>query len=256
MSLFDSPISQTKIEDELIARFRAIKNMDFVKSSRIHNTGIGKTFEDLAGIKENNKAAPDYGHIEIKTYRDNSESCVTLFSKNPDQPKRVNSVLRERFGYKDVNFNIKVLHVPFFADKYYPIRSGYGFKLIPDDVDERLRISIQSLQTGQIDPLEIFFRYETIRKAVTVKTSHLLLVGATRRQGVNGEEFHFNRMKLLSGAGYDRFMELLREGTIQVEIRLGVYGSGKNIGKRHDHGSAFRIYKRDVPSFFKIVHEE
>lgn len=256
MSLFHTPISRAEIEEELINRFRAIKNMGFVKSSRTHNTGIGKTFEDLAGIKENNKAAPDYGHIEVKTYRSDSDSCVTLFSKNPDQPKRVNRVLREKFGYKDANFDINVLHVSFFATTYNTVRSNYSFKLIPDDAEEKLRISIQSLQTGSLVPLDIFFKYETIRKAVTLKTNHLLLVGATRRQGASGEEFHFNRMKLLRGSGYSRFMELLRDGKIQFDVRLGIYGSGKNIGKHHDHGSAFRIDRRDASSFFSIIHEE
>lgn len=40
--------------------------MGFVKTHRAHDTGIGKTLEDILGIKENNLRLPDVGDVELK----------------------------------------------------------------------------------------------------------------------------------------------------------------------------------------------
>ena len=39
---------------KLIKDLKAIKKMGYIKTHRAGNTGIGKTLEDLLGIKENN----------------------------------------------------------------------------------------------------------------------------------------------------------------------------------------------------------
>ena len=44
----------------IISKFRKIKDLGYIKSNRKHNTGIGKTFEDYIGVKENNIDEPDY----------------------------------------------------------------------------------------------------------------------------------------------------------------------------------------------------
>ena len=33
----------------------------------------------------------------------------------------------------------------------------------------------------------------------------------------------------------------LEDGELFIDIRIGVYSSGRNIGRTHDHGTAFRI---------------
>src|SRR3989338_2425166 len=76
--------------------FLAIKKNGFIESHRTHNTGIGKTFEDMIGIVENNSSLADYqGILEIKSKRDLSKSMLTLFTKSPSSPKGANSYLRE-----------------------------------------------------------------------------------------------------------------------------------------------------------------
>ena len=52
-----------------IENFKRVKDLGFVQSHRSHNTGIGKTLEDLMGIEENNLEEPDFGNIEIKSQR-------------------------------------------------------------------------------------------------------------------------------------------------------------------------------------------
>ncbi|HRR95408.1 MAG TPA: MvaI/BcnI family restriction endonuclease [Candidatus Ratteibacteria bacterium] len=53
----------------------------------------------------------------------------------------------------------------------------------------------------------------------------------------SNEEFWFNEAWLLSGFNFDNFLNLLREGTILVDIRIGQYPDGRP----HDHGTGFRV---------------
>ena len=86
------------MHDKVLASFKkdflAIKQKGFVKSMRLHNTGIGKTFEELMEIHENNNQLADYqGILELKSNRALSESMVTIFTKAPTHPKGANEYL-------------------------------------------------------------------------------------------------------------------------------------------------------------------
>ena len=48
---------------ELIEKLKEIKEMSYVKTHRAGTTGIGKTLEDLLGIKENNIPGPNAAMI-------------------------------------------------------------------------------------------------------------------------------------------------------------------------------------------------
>lgn len=52
-------ITLKKLKEQL----EKIKALGFVKTHRAHDTGIGKTLEDLLGIKENIIVLPDFGVI-------------------------------------------------------------------------------------------------------------------------------------------------------------------------------------------------
>ena len=65
-----------RAKESFIRDFRYVKDMGYIRSHRSHNTGIGKTFEDVMRIQENNlKIAdliykwinPDYWHKKFKS---------------------------------------------------------------------------------------------------------------------------------------------------------------------------------------------
>src|SRR3970040_2278000 len=58
---------------ELVRRLGEIKSQGFVKTHRPGNTGVGKTLEDLLGIKENNIPGPNGAMIEIKSASGNNK---------------------------------------------------------------------------------------------------------------------------------------------------------------------------------------
>src|SRR3989337_3837345 len=85
---------------DLILRLEEIKATGFVKTHRAHDTGIGKTLEDLLEIKENNVRLRDVGDVELKAKRIDSGSMLTVATKSPE-PKGINKVLFEKYKYLD-----------------------------------------------------------------------------------------------------------------------------------------------------------
>src|SRR3990170_3876730 len=89
-------ITLRKLKEQL----EKIKAMGFVKTHRAHDTGIGKTLEDLLGIEENNFRLPDVGDVELKAKRIDSDSMLTIATKSPE-PKGVNRILFYKYKYLD-----------------------------------------------------------------------------------------------------------------------------------------------------------
>lgn len=135
------------ILEEFKVEFKRLKGMGFIDSRRFHDTGIGKTAEDLLGVLENNQTAADYkGLIELKSARELSEAMLTLFTKSPD-PKGVNTIVRMAFGYFDGEFkDTKILHTTFTADKFNNCKGKFGFKLDVDVNGKQILVKIKNLQ--------------------------------------------------------------------------------------------------------------
>ena len=107
---------QTTNLDLFIRDFNKVRDMGFTESRRSNSTGIGKTFEDLIGVAENNAKEPDLHGFEIKSQRNLSGSYVTLFTKSPTIPKSANTHLRMAYGSFDTEHpDVKVLHTSIFS---------------------------------------------------------------------------------------------------------------------------------------------
>lgn len=243
-----------KIIEGFKSDFKAIKEKGFVPSSRIHDTGIGKTFEDLIGIYENNNFLADYkGVLELKSSRELSESMVTLFTKAPAFPKKVNTVLREKYGQADGDAEgMKILHTTVSAAKFNTFINKYGFKLEVDETNKKILLQIKDLQTGKFEETEIYYTFDQLKEIIEKKCDYIAYISAETKKEGGKEFFKFNKAVLLSGLTFDKFIDFVKKGIIVYDIRLGVYRSGKNKGKTHDHGSGFRILKANMSQVFNI----
>ncbi len=77
----------------------------------------------------------------------------------------------------------------------------------------------------------------TLRQRFESKYPGLLYVKAESKGKGLGEEFWFNEAWFLWGFSFRRFVALLKQGVIKVDVRIGQYPSGKP----HDHGTGFRV---------------
>jgi hypothetical protein len=214
---------------EIVKKLKILKGKGFIRTHRAGTTGIGKTLEDILGIKENNIPGPNAAMIELKSARKDATSMLTLFTKAPLPPK-ANSVLLDKFGYESARGNKrKELHTTVNAKEFNTLKGKVGFKI---DIQE----DMVNLLTPKNEILGYWDR-ETLRKTFEKKLPKLLYVKAESKGKGYKEEFRYVEAWLLGGFDFDRFVQLLMEGVILVDIRIGQYPSGKP----HDHGTGFRV---------------
>ena len=241
---------------KMIARFREVKSMGYIPSHRTSDTGIGKTFEDCVGVAENNINAPDLFGFEIKAHRENSSSYVTLFTRRPSFPNDANSILNTKFGtpYPN-NPTLNSLHTSMFANKGNTYMGKYSFQLCVDQEAKKILIQVSDLQSGNILDKSAGYTFEEIEETLKNKLENLFYVSAKRQKSGGTELFLFHKADVYMHPSIERFINLLQEGEIMYDIRIGSYKSGANYGKAHDHGSGFRILPQSLGKLF-TYHEE
>jgi len=234
--------------------FLKVKQMGWIPSNRFHDTGIGKTFEDFLGVIENNKPSADYeGLIELKSTRELSQSMITLFTKSPE-PNKVNSQLRERFGYSDNEHpDLKILHTTFSGDKFNTCKNKFCFSMEINRINNRIDIIIKNLETGKLEDIEAYYSFDKIKNKIENKCKFIAFISAECKKENGKEFFNFSKATLLFGLNLEKFLTFLEKGIIKYDVRIGVYRTGKNKGKTHDHGSGFRVLKADIDKVFRVT---
>jgi hypothetical protein len=242
---------------EFQRRIAQIKGMGYVQSHRKGDTGIGKTLEDLLGITENNIAGPDFATYELKAGRKESVSMLTLFTKAP-LPTSANKRLLEVFGYaqRKMPRNYKQISLT---------GKGVDGSKIPVE-DKELHVTVDALKANSVGlklgvkekklfiendkGVEAYWDNSTLREAFEKKYHKLVYVLADHRTEGGKERFWFNEAMLLDGFSFERFSELVVEGKLKVDIRIGHYPDGR----LHDHGTGFRILPKYLPQCFKTIN--
>lgn len=233
--------------EDFIREYTKICKLGWLTTHRAGPTGIGKTLEDLLGIKENNIDGPDFGDYELKSCRHDSKSMLTLFTKTP-MPRGAINNLRNTFGYEsDAYGNAeKVLHTTLSAKDYVPIsNTGHSLKLECDET----KISIVDEKKDEY----AFWSREMIKKAFEKKYKNKFVYAKAKARGDGkNEQFFFDEAYEVSGFNFDSFIDLLEQGKIFVDLRIGQYHGGAKDGQTHDHGTGFRIKEKDQPLLFQI----
>ncbi len=203
-----------------------IAKKGFVKSLRKSDTGIGFTLETEMGVKENNLKNEDFTYkgelVELKAQRKDTTSNITLFTKEPQKGDISDKVLIEKYGYSDVN-NRRALKITLTTKDYTP----QNLKLEVDRKENK--IFVMHRRDGRI----WFWRIQDLR----LKISNLLLVFAERKKEKNSEYFHYDEAYYLTEFNDKRFLDLIENGRIVVDLRMHL----KPSGAVRNHGTAFRI---------------
>ena len=86
-----------------------------------------------------------------------------------------------------------------------------------------------------------YWSFDKIEYKLKNKLKYIAYVTADEKKENNKTYFKFIDIKLITGLTLEKFLKAVENGDIMVDIRIGVYNTGKNKGKTHDHGTGFRI---------------
>ena len=229
-------------------RFNEISSMGFVKSHREHNTGIGKTFEDLLGVEENNLQEGDFEGIEVKTSRFLSNSRVTLFTKTPAPKGSIQNIL-STFGYQNNDHpHLKQLHASFFANRWASVKGLFEIRLNINSSSNQLECLFR--KNGMITQMACW-DLKQLEQSLNSKLKALVVVDADSKIENGHEYFHFTSFQAYQHPSMNKFLNLIEKGDIGVDFRIGSYKSGPKLGQAHDHGTGFRIAKSNITKLYE-----
>jgi hypothetical protein len=241
--------------EKIINEFNRIKSLGFIRSNRANNTGIGKTFEDYLGVIENNVKDADFEGFEVKSQRFLSGSYITLFTKSPSYPNKANGYLKDKYGKPDSHFpELSALHTSIFGNRWNTYISKYSLKLEVNRLEKKIVLLVKDLLTGEDIEENVYWTFDDIEASIK-KMSSLFVVFADAKKEDGIEHFHYKRAKIYHNFNFEYFIDLLENGVIMFDIRIGAYKSGTNYGKPHDHGSGFRIKRDNIQSLFEEIIE-
>jgi hypothetical protein len=244
----------------LIEKLREIRAMGWVKTGRPGNDGgVGNTLEDLLGIPENNFAVSNTNEWELKSQRSDTASLVTMFHLDPSPRKArlVAGMLLTQYGWphQDPRYVWS-----FRATISGPQRTDRGFAMLIDRPERKISLSFQSsiadprhsgwlksverrIGLGELQP-QPYWGFDDLYHKAQVKISNVVFVTAKRERREGEEFFLYDKVALLSGFNFDRFVNALESGEVKVDFDVR---TGKN------HGVKFRTTKARFPTLYNQV---
>jgi hypothetical protein len=244
----------SRIEEE----FRRIKNMGFIPNVKTDSNdgSAGNTFEEHLGVKENNLKEPDFENFEVKTKKNylKSKSPISLFTLKPSFPEDGDSYMRNNWGVPDSRYqNVLRFSTSLYANRWSVVYKKNKYKIDVDRKKSRIYI-VQATLSEQITDRTIYWNFEDVHYGAK-KLHNLFLVEADVKTVNNKLCFHYtNASVYYNYLGNQNFIDLLENGFIRYDNRLGVYGPNTpNAGKPHNHGGGFRLEKKHIHKLYKTV---
>lgn len=237
--------------NELKEKFKKLKKIGYIESTSKGRGNIGLTFEKLLGKENDNFQVSDYEGVEIKTKHGFSKTYITLFSLVPSgsgffETKR----LREKFGYKDIDFpDVKVLNKSAWAKYKNKLKSGYKISQEVDYKNEKINLCVYDKNDSLIDK-DTFWYFSDVKQALFRKMNVLALIKAWPKR-TNGKTYYrYYDIKFYKLKSFNTFLDLINKGQIRIDIQLGVFKSGPKKGQEHDHGITFGIKECDLLNLY------
>src|SRR3989338_2682228 len=218
---------------------KKLSKRGYIESLRSGDTGVGYTLESCLGIEENNVPFADLGReIELKTFRKDSSSLLTLFTCEP-QPAggERDRLLLEKFGYKKrQNSRQKELYCTINSSTFNP----QSLKLEAEK--DRIKVISNS------EAINIYWEGEYLRQRFIQKMPQIIVVKADAIINDNEHEaFHFNEAYYLKGFSFESFKSMIAGDIITVDFRMHL----REAGTVRNHGTAFRIRKNRYEKCFQ-----
>lgn len=250
-----SEIEINKAIINLKKKFSEISKKGYIKGTCKGYSSIGRTFESELGLNENEFGVPDYNGIEIKTRRNYSKSAITLFNATPNGDELFEiERLKNIFGYpckKDRHF--KVLYIEAYGNKLNFAGVKYQYKIEVDRSIEKLYLCVYNKYNKLIER-KVSWSFSYLRERLMLKLNYLAVVNAWDKKIDNQEYFKYYKLSFYKLINFERFIDLIENGTIKMTIKVDIHTGKNNYGKTYDHGCGFSILEENLTKLFKKLN--
>ena len=211
----------------------SISKKGFVPALRKGPTGVGYTLEELTGIRENNIIIPDFGAIELKSMREDSNTLITLLTFNRGVWQLPQEEIILKYGYWDTKKERQAL--------YNSVVNKPNTQNLFCELDD------DNLYLKHIDGNILgIWKIEHIRNRLIDKIQTLLLIKAKSKFIEKREHFWYFEGSILTGCNNQIFFELIEKGKVILDIRMHL----KDTGTVRSHGTGFRMFERYLEELY------
>jgi hypothetical protein len=260
MSQYTTEALIDKLKNDVIGKWH--------KEGRVGNDGsAGNTLEDLLGVDENNLKLPDWGNIELKTKRKESQSLVTLLHREPQPNASVPQLLLSLgWKHKDAGSKYNDDELSFRSTTKANVFSDRGFAVqLCDDkitfVFEPSKVNtsasdrtkaygtygdwlndVESRSLHYSKVLPVFWERKYVDDEIRNKLDNTLFC-LVKSKVVDGEKyFYFESATLLSKFTPSKLQQLFENHALYVDF---------DARTRHNHGTKFRIDIKSINKLFE-----
>jgi hypothetical protein len=219
--------------EELLSHFDRISAMGWVDSLRSGDTGIGYTFETLAGIEENNDKRADFKGIEIKCkLRRNGKASgkINLFQQAPVWKEKLSASARLRLIGQ---VRPDGLYACYSQVTPSPNNLGLHIEIRPSPGNILLRK--HDLDIGH-------WTRDVLAERLAEKHSRAIFVKADTRLVSGIVKYHYVDVVYCERPDVDRFIDLVESRKLVFEFAMYERSSG---GVRN-HGYPWRLNDESV----------
>ena len=259
-------MSIERTQNELFKRLKQDILFRWHTETRIGNDGsAGNTLEDLLGIEENNLKIPDWGDIELKTRKKDSQSLITLKHMEPKPDAYVPKLVKS-LGWKHKNAGTK------YGDNEMSFRSttrsdfsvrGFAVSLDQDKVNfvfdpnkvsrtKKDKTNIYDTYGDWLDDVlnrspnyteffPIYWDREDLETQLRDKLEKTLFVTCKTKKDGAIRSFFYDNAVLLSGFDKDKIDTLFQSNALVVDF---------DARTNHNHGTKFRVDLKHLPDLF------
>lgn len=253
-----------KLENDVVGKWHP--------EARAGNDGnAGNTLEDLLGVSENNLKLPDWGEIELKTKRVETQSLVTLLHREPMPAASVPNLLLSlgwkhsgagsKYNLDELSFR-STTRAEKFSDRGFAVMlTDEHIKFIFDktkvNFDAKDRTGayatygdwlscVESRTPHYAEFLPVFWDRHFVEKEIKAKLDNTLLC-LVKSKSINGmKHFQYTSARLFSGFNPSKLDTLFKEHALYVDF---------DARTRHNHGTKFRIDLKSIGRLFDNVVE-
>ena len=239
--------------EHLLKQFKIISKKRWIKGISNGHGNVGLTFENELGKKIDTNYTPDYNNIELKCTTRFSRFPVSLFSVAFDGPSD-NEIIRlnETYGSYDSEFTdkktlirkIRVGELSLLNNNYY---------LSASIENNKLYLCVYDLNLNLIEK-EAFVYLNTIKQHLLNKLNNLAIIKASKIKNNNLEYFRYYELSFYTLKNYNTFINLLKEGVIEISLISRISKSGETAGKYHNKNLVFQIKKDFIENLFDKIY--
>ena len=235
----------TSISDELLGLIKD-RMSDWVPTTVLADTGVGREVEAQLGIQMNAAKTPDYKGIELKSKREKAKVRSNLFTQAPNwnlsKLKSANAIVA-RYGYIPEGYTHKCLHVTLSASKPNAQGLGLNVEYVKDwlEANEYARTPNEEGLYKKLNDVSVWQLMDLHNRLLT-KHRETFWIDVDTRIMSNREYFRVMSIDHTKNPIPSQFDILLEQGKITVDFLLSRDSGGDTF--------SFKVGKRDRSLLF------